>query len=322
VVIVGLDLLIANGTVNLTTTPAFYTLRPEVAKLVEDARKEGTYRFFAYGVRDDPSLRWSPAVARRNADVWLYYLDRQSLLPRTHVLDGLEAAFDEDRVGWSPAGSTIPARERFPWFYRQHHARIRGANVRFVVSFHPLPDDLVRLRGEARLPELLEPLRLYELRDPLPRSCRVERYETVPSGEALRSRLEAPDFDPRTLALLDADASPPSGPGPGPVTVGEGGGSPGIEFERLDPHTVRLRGNGPPGLWVVTEGYHPSWKAEAGGEPRGLWRANGRYWAIEARGGEEIVTVRFRPAWRPWATAATVTGALGVLALALIRRSQ
>ena len=51
-----------------------------------------------------PGLRWAEEVARRNSDVWLYYVDRQALVPRTHVIDGLVGAFDEDRAGWAPPG--------------------------------------------------------------------------------------------------------------------------------------------------------------------------------------------------------------------------
>jgi hypothetical protein len=309
-VIVGLDLLIANGSVNLTTAPAFYALRPEVAKLVEDARREGTYRFFAYS-SDVPGLKWSAAVARRNADVWLYYLDRQSLVPRMHVLDGLEGAFDEDRVGWAPRHSTIGPNERFPSRYRRHHPWLRLANVRFVLSFRPLPDDLVRPREEASLPEVEEPLRLYELKDPLPRAFRVERYETVRDEAALRRRLDALDFDPREVVLLEtAPVLPPPRPG---SSLSSGS----VEYERVDPHTVRLKVAGPRGLVVVAEGHHPDWSVEASGERRPLLRANGRYWAVPTAGGGETVTVRFAPSWRSRALACCGLGLVGVLALAL-----
>ena len=106
-----------NGQVNLSTAPAFYDLRPEVARLVEPARTEGTWRFFAYGAGDVPGLRWAEEVARRNSDVWLYYVDRQALVPRTHVIDGLEGAFDEDRAGWAPADSVLTPASAIPSRY-------------------------------------------------------------------------------------------------------------------------------------------------------------------------------------------------------------
>ena len=311
-VLLGLDLLIANGAVNLTTAPVFYELRPAVRALLESARAEGTYRLFAYGAAAVPDLRWAPAIARRNADVWLYWAARQSLVPRTPVLDGVETAFDEDRVGWAPPGSTLGARERVPARYREHHARLRLANVRFVVSFRPLPEDLVRLRGQAELPEVLEPLRFYELADPLPRAYRVDAFEVVPSREALQGRLESATFDPRSEVLLEEAPDGVVRDDPGlrsPAATGT------VSYERVDPHTVRLKVEGPPGVVVVADGYHRDFQAEADGRPRRLLRANGRYWALPSAGGGEVITVRYRPPWRFWAITASALGALGVLAL-------
>ncbi|HEY6547696.1 MAG TPA: hypothetical protein VI589_07310, partial [Vicinamibacteria bacterium] len=164
-ILIGLDLLLVNGHVNLTTTPAFYELRPEVKDLLEPVRAAGACRLFAYGAGDVPGLAWAPEVALRNRDVWLYYVDRQALLPRAHVLDGLEGAFDEDRVGWAPRDAALSSKERIPSRYREHHGRLRLANVRFVLSFRPLPDELVLGLGAVSIPEVAEPLRLFELKD-------------------------------------------------------------------------------------------------------------------------------------------------------------
>jgi hypothetical protein len=313
--LLGLDLLIANGSVTLTATPDFYELRPPLAELVARARPEGAYRWFAYGAAQVPGLRWAPEVAARNADVSLYYVERQSLLPRTHVIDGLDGAFDEDRVGWAPRGSTLRAGERVPALFRDHHPLLRLANVRFVVSFRPLPEDLARQRGQVRLGEVLEPLRVYELRDPLPRAFRADRFAVVPEAPERERLLRGADFDPRSVVLLEAP--PPSPPGAGPPLGGARAIGAEVAYERLDPHTVRLRVPGPPGLVVVAEGHHPDWRADANGERRAVLRANGRYWAIASAGGGETLTVHFRPAWRPWALAACCLGAVVALGLAV-----
>ena len=135
----------------------------------------------------------------------LYGVDRQALLPRSQVLDGLDGAFDEDRAGWAPSGSTLDPRERVPSLYSLHHARLRLAAVRYVLSFRPLPEELVTARGEAALPEVLEPLQLYELKDPLPRAFEVGRYEVERDPERLAARLESPGHDPRALVLLSEE---------------------------------------------------------------------------------------------------------------------
>jgi hypothetical protein len=217
------------------------------------------------------------------------------------VLDGLEGAFDEDRVGWARLDSALNALERIPSRYREHHARLRLANVRFVLSFRPLPDDLVRLRGEARIPEVEEPLRLFELREPLPRAFRAPLHEVVPDREELRRRLSSVDFDPRGLVLLE---EPPEAlPGGSPPPSAEGPGE--VRYELLDAHTVRLEARGPSGIVVVLDEHHRDWKAYSNGESRPLLRADGRYRAVATKGGGEVLTLRYEPSWR---AAARISG--------------
>jgi hypothetical protein len=260
-----------------------------------------------------PGLAWAPEVARRNRDVWLYYVDRQALLPRAHVLDGLEGAFDEDRVGWAPRDAALSSKERIPSRYREHHGRLRLANVRFVLSFRPLPDELVRGLREVSIPEVAEPLRLFELKDALPRVFRASRFEVVPDPEVLRGRLEAPDFNPRDLALLEASGADLPSAGP-PPPAGEGADE--VRYQLLDPHTVRVEARGPPGLLVVLDGYHRDWKAYVNGEPRPVLRADGRYRALATRGGGEVLTLRYEPSWRLAALMACALGAALALGLA------
>ena len=241
---------------------------------------EGAFRWFSYGVAHTPGLRFTPLLARAPSDVWLYYLDRQSLLPQTQVLDGLEGGADVDRTGLSPTGATLRAGEAAPGRFAGHHRLLQLANVRWVLSFSPLPDALVARRGEARLPEIDSPLGLYEMREPLPRVF----------------------FQP---SLSDAS-----------LAVPESGA---IAYERIDPHTVVLRANTPPGFLVVLDGHHPDWRAEDRSGPVPLRVAFGRYQAVPTRGGEAVVTLRYQPAWRAPAVWLFGLGGLAVLVLAFRR---
>ena len=309
-----LDLLWVNGALNPSTDAAFFTLRPEIREVVEPLRAEGPYRWFSYGVARSPALRWNPAVARRDSDVWLFYLDRQSLLPRAPVLDGLDGAFDIDRMGLAPAGSTLSVEEARPALFRHHYRRLRLAGVRWVVGFHPLPEDLVRLRASVPLPEVAEPLRLHELRDPLPRAFWVGEAEVEADPARRTARLEDPAFDPRRTVLLEAP-SPAGAAGP----AGDGVEGARVEYEAVDPHTVRLTARTPPGFLVVLDGHHPDWTAEDESGPVASLRADGRYRALPTPGGDRTVTLRYTPRWRAPALALAAVGALVALGLALRR---
>jgi hypothetical protein len=293
--LVVLDLLIANGGVNPLAPPAFYDLRPDVAALVNPAASEGMYRWFSYGVAYTPGLRFEPILSRAPSDVWLYYLDRQSLLPRTPALDGWQGAFDVDRTGWAPAGSTLRVDERTPERFREHHRRLQLANVRWVLSYRPLPPDLAIERGEVKLPEIESPLALYELRSALPRAFWVPRHRLEPDPERLS---QEPDSVPAEAA--------PNGPAR-------------VAYEAVDAHTVRVTASSPPGFLVVLDGHHPDWRAEDRSGPVPRQVAFGRYQAIPTRGGTTLVTLRYQPSWRAPALFLLALGGLAVLVLALRR---
>jgi hypothetical protein len=283
------DLVVTGASLNPTAPPSFYELRAPLRALVEEARSEGPFRWFSYGAASSP-LTWSPEVVARNRDRPLFEIEVQSLLPRTQELIGLEGAFDEDRTGFAPRGSVLTISERRPARFRDVLPRLRLANVRWVLGYEPLPEDLVRLRGAVAQPEVREPLLLFELRDPLPRAF------WVPAETA----------DGRTL-------TPP--PARGGATV---------SYERIDPHTVALRSSTPPGFIVVLDGYDPGWRARDEGGLIPLARAYGRYWRIPTAGGVRSIVVRFEPAWRAPALLLAVIGlaTMAVLALRDRRRAR
>ncbi len=246
--LIVLDLLKVNTGLNPTTEASFYDLRPEVARMLADVSKSDE-RIYSYGVAHSPPLRWVPEIASRNRDVWLYYMDRQSLLPRLHVLDGFQSSFDVDRMGWAPPGATLTVQEANPRRFREHYERLRRGNVRWVLSFAPLPDDLTTPRGEVSLPEVRDPLRLYEVRGAVPRAYAVTREGREESGEV-------------------------------PTALGS------VTYERPDPHTVVLGYEGPAARLVVVEGFDAGWRVEsADGSEAPLLRARDRYWAIPTQGG-------------------------------------
>ena len=306
----ALDLLALNTGLNPSTPATFYELRPEMKALVESAAGEGAYRWFSYGVVGSP-VHWDPWVARLNSDVWLYYLNRQTLWARTKTLDGLEGAYDEDRSGWAPSGATLTGSERSPLLYRAHHGRLRRANVRWVLSLQPLPEDLVSPRSQVSLPGIAEPLRLYEVEGALPRAFWAPRCEVVDAARVWE-RLESSGFDPHTVVLRSAPAgSVACGTSPGAVA-----GS--VSWERLDAHTVRLRARGGPGFLVVLEGHHRDWRAEGPEGEVPVLAANERYWALPTPGGERLYTVRYRPAWvRPAVLTSALAAALSFALIAL-----
>jgi hypothetical protein len=311
-----LDLLIANGAVNPLAPSAFYDLRPDVAALVRPVTTEGTFRWFSYGVAYTPGLAFEPVMSRAASDVWLYYLDRQSLLPSTPALDGLPAAFGVDPTGWGPEGATLRVEEMTPERFPDHERRLRLANVRWVLSFRRLPEDLAAVRGEVKLPEVRSPLALHELRSFLPRAFWVPHADVDPDPARRRARLEDPVFDPRSVVLL-SEMPPPVAAAESSST--RAGGPVRVDYEQVDAHTIRVSASTPPGFLVVLDGFHPDWRAEGQSGPVPLQQADGRYRALPTPGGERVFTLRYEPRWRGAALALAGLAAAACLGLAARR---
>jgi hypothetical protein len=307
--LVAIDLATVNGTLNPLVPGSFYALRPEVAGPVRSAASLGRSRFFSYGVAYTPGLAFEPIMARARSDAWLFSLDRQSLLPRTPALDGLESALGVDRTGWTPEGAALSVEETTPERFAQCRRRLQLAGVRWVLSFRPLPDALVSKRAAVKLQELVSPLGLYELREWLPRAYWVPRCVVETDPRKREARLEHPGFDPRASVVLDA---PPPDPRAGPDSVPD---EVRVDYEAVDAHTVRIHARTPPGFVVVLDGHHPDWMAEDASERVRLLRANGRYRALATPGGDRVFTLRFRPTWRPWALLLMAVGLVAAFAL-------
>jgi hypothetical protein len=304
----ALDVLAVNTTLNPTTAASFYEPRPELQALLDKAKPAGPERWFSFGASNTAALGWSPDVLRLNSKVWYYYMNRQWLLPRSHILHGLDAAFDLERAGWEPQGATLAREERNPIYYPQLHRWLRLGNVRWVLAGAELPRALVEERGRASFPEIAAPLRLYEVRDPLPRAFWVPRAEGVRDAAAALERMFRDDFDPRRLLVLEGE------PG-GPDAAAPDGAAGSVRFEAVGPHGRRLHVAAPPGWVLVLEGFHPAWRAVGPQGPIQLRRGDGRYLAFRTPGGEQAVELRYAPAWRG---PALVLGALGLTLVALV----
>jgi hypothetical protein len=278
----AIDLVAANGEINRFAPPDFYALRPEVRQLLAPAFADRGARVFGYGIGNTPGLRFAPEVLRENSDARLYSLDRQVLWGRTPVLDGLEGALDEDRTAWAPAGAALTAAESMPEALASVHARMREANVRWILSFAPLPSDLAAGRGSAALAEVLAPLRLYELAGALPRAFHA----------------------------ADPDAMAPT-PGASVEVEPHGPHAARIRARTPPGYVVWLSGWNPG--WRAWNG--------AGAEVP-VRRAGMRSIALATPGGDQVFELRFAPRWWPWSLAAAALGAaLTAVALIPRRRT-
>jgi hypothetical protein len=218
---------------------------------------------------------------------------------------------------YAPRGSFIPQIGRTVARFREYLPEVRLANVRWVLSLRELPPDLVRFSGEVPVPGLVEPLRFYELIDPVPRAFWTPRCAVVPESR-IWQEASRPGFEVERQVLLRE--APPAGLSCAGAAAAEGGRA-SVAFEQPDPHTVRLRVQSPPGFVVVITGFHPDWRASGAQGPVPLLRAYTRYWALPTPGGDQTFLVRFQPRWPAPTLALSVVG-LGIVGVMLARRTR
>jgi hypothetical protein len=151
------------------------------------------------------------------------------------------------------------------------------------------------------------PLPVFENPERLPRAFLVRDYETVPDLSETLRRLASEDFDPRRTVLLAEEPGTARGSGAGQV-----------EIVSYRPHEVRLQveTDSQPGLLVLTDAFAPGWSAQADGQDRPIYRADGMFRAVPLQGGEREVVFRYRPA--RWNESLALLGLALLLTLILL----
>jgi hypothetical protein len=206
-------------------------------------------------------------------------------------------------------------------------------NARYIISM-PLPTDLSRysqrdqntirmLRQAVNLPGLVQvpsspELALYRNDSALGRAWLVPDFELAKDKNALISRISAPDFDPRRTVLFESDPGAAHGSGdsvPGTVNIT------GYDSDRIQLDARLDR----PGFLVLSEVWHPDWKAYDNGRPSPVLKAYHALRAVQLGPGEHKVEFRFESRWFRLGTLLTLAAALLLAAagaFALLRRPR
>ena len=111
----------------------------------------------------------------------------------------------------------------------------------------------------------------------------VYQYEVLPQNEVVR-RLEAPDFDYRSVVVVEATPSFPSQPaGVAPVDNR-------VSFEERRPEYLRLSvRTGETGMLVLSEMYFPDWKARLDDKPAEIYPVDYALRGVTVPAGEHKV---------------------------------
>jgi hypothetical protein len=176
------------------------------------------------------------------------------------------------------------------------------ANVKYVISL-TLPDDvsnydartqqeIARIRGYFSQPQFERAFAgskyaVYRNNAALPRMFVAGQYEQAKNKDEVISRLMMPDFNPGRTVLLYTDPE---------LTTGADSVAGTANITRFDCNEITARVEmTAPGLLVLTENYHPDWKAYDNGKPVPVLQAYHTFRAIPLQPGQHEVVFRYDP---------------------------
>ncbi len=184
-------------------------------------------------------------------------------------------------------------------------------NVRYVLDRRELDGPgLERVYEEGDV-------KVYEIGDPLPRAWVVHSAEVSPDDQAL-ARLNAAEFDPRTMAILSPESDLPvlsAGDVPSNTTS-----QPPVKVVERGPGRLVLDlPGGSRGLLVISQPYYPGWRARMDGVRVPIHRVNYLLQGILVEPGSHRVELDYHLS--PWpAVLSLVALAAVTLLLAFSRR--
>jgi hypothetical protein len=132
--------------------------------------------------------------------------------------------------------------------------------------------------------------RIFERRTAFPRAYLVPRARRVRPPETALSILQSEEFDGHQEVVLEDAPREVADHGDGEAPIGE------VHFEIDEPERVVLLVEATrPGFLVLTDSYHPDWRARTAAGPVPIYRANHLFRAIPVPAGESRVEMTFRP---------------------------
>jgi hypothetical protein len=223
---------------------------------------------------------------------------------------GIFGSFDVDQRGLYP--KELDELTRLPWALddapEARSRLLQLGGVSHVVALHT--KGFEALPEVARFPSVYaEPIRVFRVREPLPRTYVADGVRLLPEGNALAALVD-PRFDFRHEVLL-AEGLPPRPPG-----VGSAGESRVLSYlpDRVQLEVRARRA----AVVVLLDSYDPGWRAWLDGQPARILRVNAAFRAVAVPAGEHLVEMRYRPRALVFGVAVSALAAVMALAVASV----
>lgn len=325
-----LELALLHRALNPTAPVELLRLRPAIADVIRQSPHGRVYTY-DYLIWEDAARRHlgHEGLLLREAPVpWAGTLALRTYL-YPHILGawGLESAYERDSHGLQPRETHSLARLLREVEGTPAHLRLlQLGSVTHVVAlhsstFHDLP--LLHTTGGP----FQEAIRVYGVRDPLPRTYVVSKARRATGDEALQAMVD-PHFDPRREVILapaaqHASPAPEGGPAVDDSPPGAAlSGASRIVDEASD-RVVIEADLARAGYVVLSDAYDPGWRVRIDGRPAELLRANVGFRAVAAPAGHHRIEQVYRPSSVLLGSAITlIAGGLAVAAGWVVLRAR
>jgi hypothetical protein len=205
-----------------------------------------------------------------------------NLLPNTGLLHGLEYMQEFDALIRWPYNYFLHVGNRLP--FEKVITLLGSLNVRYLVSFRPLPD-----HENVKLIKHFEqyPSWHYRLDRIVPRTYVVARVKEEKDPVKILTQLADGRFDPFTSVMLDeAVTLPVADSFSGRATITS------YENQSVTIGASLTR----PGILVLADSYYPGWKAYLDDKEVKIYRANLFFRAVTVPAGNHVVKFLYEPA--------------------------
>jgi hypothetical protein len=317
--LVVVDLARASSFLNPSVPASFYQIRPPTLEVLrqDDHRRLYVAEYLSSPGKSEQRLgRAEPYRVARYVDGWdprasAALAMRLYLVPPAAGAWGLEGSYEIDARGLYPSPLAALTRvalatEGQPVFTRL----LQLGAVGKALALGPLQEDLTPLGRYDAL--LVDPVRVFQVPQALPRAYVVGTARVAPDREAL-ARLVDPAFEPAREVVIAS----------GPEASAGAAFSGSCRIEELAGDRARLTAElSEPGYVVLVDAFDPGWRARVDGDPEPVLRANVAFRAVRVPAGRHTIEYRYWPdtLWPALCmTSLALLVALGVLARGAVR---
>ncbi|MDA0709311.1 MAG: hypothetical protein O3B73_03765 [bacterium] len=155
-------------------------------------------------------------------------------------------------------------------------------NTRYIVSQDALDIPWIQKVGDA------DNLHIYKNTLALPWFYLAPKFEIISDEDEILERLRDPNTQPQNIALLEVDPSIAADP-----AADDSGRVQQLAYDARQGY-LKLQTSAPgPRILVISQNYHPHWRASVDGVPQTLIRANYLWTALALSAGEHTVELRY-----------------------------